>query len=380
MKLLDLGEDLWVPYLIGALPSDVTSLIAREPEEKCRDYSHIRGMLLQRFKLAAEKFRDLFSRHRKSPNGTWKDYYFEIRAYFEGWLNEHNIDSFDGLKNLMMADQTKKKCSPECNGPKRYVKESEIVNDGRQVSFRKPELPPKREYSHQVPNERSPLRWYDSGKQGVIKSSCPTCNLNGSQRKDVATNHSNAYTAQTRSPRLTLIDITFCGIKGRETTLAMNLADGQQTTGTDFLSSAGLVLDVKNACWYIWDNPNHKYPFGEELDTPSIVEKMSSNTCQLIEWEGEGSTSAQKEKLNLLLKSFHNVFEPGGEATNILEHHINTGNNPPISVPPYRITPVKNCPDCIKYKASQIRSLSGYYRHLCQPNVLKSWPLIYSGS
>ncbi|GFW35852.1 uncharacterized protein TNCV_1926831 [Trichonephila clavipes] len=70
MKLLDLGEDMWVSYLIGALPSDVTSLIAREPEEKCRDYSHIRGMLLQRFKLTAEKFRELFSRHRKSPNGT----------------------------------------------------------------------------------------------------------------------------------------------------------------------------------------------------------------------------------------------------------------------------------------------------------------------
>ncbi|GFT16000.1 uncharacterized protein TNCV_3315591 [Trichonephila clavipes] len=73
MKLLDLGEDLWVPYLIGALPSDVTSLIARDPEEKCRDYSHIRGMLLQWFKLTAEKFRELFSCHRKTPNGTWKD-------------------------------------------------------------------------------------------------------------------------------------------------------------------------------------------------------------------------------------------------------------------------------------------------------------------
>ncbi|GFV74879.1 uncharacterized protein TNCV_1041171 [Trichonephila clavipes] len=66
MKLLDLGEDLWVPYLIGALTSDVTSLIARESEEKCRDYSHIRGMLLQLFKLTAEKFQELFSRHRKS--------------------------------------------------------------------------------------------------------------------------------------------------------------------------------------------------------------------------------------------------------------------------------------------------------------------------
>ncbi|GFY16410.1 retrovirus-related Pol polyprotein from transposon opus [Trichonephila clavipes] len=69
-------------------------------------------------------------------------------------------------------------------------------------------------------------------------------------------------------------------------------AKGNRTLlGTDFLSSAGLVLDVKNTCWYFWDNPTHKYPFGEELDTPSIVEKMSSNTCQLREGEGESLTS-----------------------------------------------------------------------------------------
>ncbi|GFT84527.1 uncharacterized protein TNCV_3380351 [Trichonephila clavipes] len=232
MKLLDLGEYLWVPYLIGALLSDITSLIVREPEEKCRDYSHIREMLLQRFKLIAEKFRELFSRHRKSPNGTWKDYYFEIRVYFEGWLNELKIDSFHGLKNLIIADQMKKRCSPECKehyldiweelispemladkledfdnirrslprGPRRHAKASETVKDGRHVSFRKHEHPPKREYSHQVPNERSPLRCYGCGKEGVIKSRCPTCNLNASQRTDVATIHINAYTAPTRSP------------------------------------------------------------------------------------------------------------------------------------------------------------------------------------
>ncbi|GFW22859.1 retrovirus-related Pol polyprotein from transposon 412 [Trichonephila clavipes] len=122
-------------------------------------------------------------------------------------------------------------------------------------------------------------------------------------------------------------------------------AKGNRTLlGTDFLSSAGLVLDVKNTCWYFWDNPTHKYPFGEELDTSSIVEKMSSNTCQLREGEGESLTlcvcvCAQKEKLNLILESFQNVFEPGGEATNILEHYINTGNSPPISVSPYRMSP-----------------------------------------
>ncbi|GFX53673.1 hypothetical protein TNCV_1596191 [Trichonephila clavipes] len=86
------------------------------------------------------------------------------------------------------------------------------------------------------------------------------------------------------------------GLLFQETTLAMSLADGQQSTG-------------------------------EALTT-------------------------QKEKLNLLLESFQNVFEPGREATNILEHHIDTENSPPISVPPYRMSLVKNCPDCIKYKAS----------------------------
>ncbi|GFX51135.1 transposon Tf2-6 polyprotein [Trichonephila clavipes] len=65
---------------------------------------------------------------------------------------------------------------------------------------------------------------------------------------------------------------------------------------TDFLSSAGLVLDVKNACWYFWDTPTHKYPFGEELDMPSIAGKLSSNTCQLREREGESLTSVQKER------------------------------------------------------------------------------------
>ncbi|GFY79722.1 uncharacterized protein TNIN_393321 [Trichonephila inaurata madagascariensis] len=254
------------------------------------------------------------------------------------------------------------------SGPRKHVKASETVNDGRQ---------------------------YGCGKQRVIKSRCPTCNPNSSQRTDVATNHINAYSTQTRSLRLTLVDITFCGIKGRvcvdkgsshsiagermyqvfrdkgllfqETTLAMSLADGQQTTGealttqvmveiegrsvltkfiilpkakgnrtllgTNFLSSAGLVLDVKNTFWHFWDNPIQKYPFGKELDTPSIAEKMSSNTCQLREGKDENLISAQKEKLNLLLESFQNIFEPGGKATTMLDHHINTGNSPPISVP-----------------------------------------------
>ncbi|GFT81053.1 hypothetical protein NPIL_671091 [Nephila pilipes] len=59
--------------------------------------------------------------------------------------------------------------------------------------------------------------------------------------------------------------------------------------------------NMKNACLHFWDNPIHKYPFGEELDTPSLAEKMSSNTDQLLERKGESLTSDQKETLVIIL-------------------------------------------------------------------------------
>ncbi|GFT66968.1 uncharacterized protein NPIL_296061 [Nephila pilipes] len=74
------------------------------------------------------------------------------------------LEAFDNLRSSLSS------------GPKRHVKASETLNVGRQVSSRKPKRLPKREYSHEVPNERSSLKCYGCGKQGVIKSRCPTCN------------------------------------------------------------------------------------------------------------------------------------------------------------------------------------------------------------
>ncbi|GFT92137.1 transposon Ty3-I Gag-Pol polyprotein [Trichonephila clavipes] len=60
MKLLNVPADFWVSHLIGVLPSDIGRLIAREPEEIFRNYAHIHNILLQRFKLTADRFRVLF--------------------------------------------------------------------------------------------------------------------------------------------------------------------------------------------------------------------------------------------------------------------------------------------------------------------------------
>ncbi|GFX15867.1 uncharacterized protein TNCV_1061891 [Trichonephila clavipes] len=110
----------------------------------------------------------------------------------------------------------------------------------------------------------------------LVQNPCLTCNPNSSQRTVVATIHINAYTAQARSLRLTLIDITFCGIKGR-------VCAG---TGSSH-SIAG--------------------------------EKM----YQAFKYKGLifQETTLAKEKLKHLLESFQNVVEPREEAPTILEHH-----------------------------------------------------------
>ncbi|GBL99544.1 hypothetical protein AVEN_68815-1 [Araneus ventricosus] len=127
LSFLKVPKESFVTYLISALPGDISKLIAREPETLSQDYDHIKNMLLKRFKLSAEKFRLLFSQHRKATDSTWKYFFFELRTYFEGWLSELEISSFDKLKELIIADQIKKKCPPEYKN--HYLDIWETLND-----------------------------------------------------------------------------------------------------------------------------------------------------------------------------------------------------------------------------------------------------------
>ncbi|GFV82043.1 uncharacterized protein TNCV_3152411 [Trichonephila clavipes] len=80
----------------------------------------------------------------------------------------------------------------------------ERYHPGNQTAFPKENIPIQYQ-----------MRFYGCGRQGVIKSMSPTCNPSSSLRADIVINHISAYTTQTSSPRLTLINITFCGIKRR---------------------------------------------------------------------------------------------------------------------------------------------------------------------
>ncbi|GFY71433.1 retrovirus-related Pol polyprotein from transposon opus [Trichonephila inaurata madagascariensis] len=108
-KRVNIEKRHWVSALLALMPSEINQLMAREAEEKFDDYDYIKGILLKRFKLSAEIFRRKFVKHQWNPNQSWRDFVFEITSYFEEWLGGLGVNDFEGLKNLMITDQLKRR-------------------------------------------------------------------------------------------------------------------------------------------------------------------------------------------------------------------------------------------------------------------------------
>ncbi|GFY33373.1 uncharacterized protein TNCV_1898251 [Trichonephila clavipes] len=106
---LNIDQENWVSHLLGLLPTEVSHIIAREPDDKANSYEHVKDLLLKSFKLTPEKFRQLFVTHQKAPERTWIDFYHELNTYFNGWIDGLKIDTFNKLSDLIITDQLKRK-------------------------------------------------------------------------------------------------------------------------------------------------------------------------------------------------------------------------------------------------------------------------------
>ncbi|GFW68285.1 peptidase A2 domain-containing protein [Trichonephila clavipes] len=81
----------------------------RESDDKANSYQHVKDLLLKRFKLTPEKFRQLFVTHQKAPERAWIDFYHELNTYLNGWIDGLKIDTFNKLSDLIITDQLKRK-------------------------------------------------------------------------------------------------------------------------------------------------------------------------------------------------------------------------------------------------------------------------------
>ncbi|GFX67140.1 uncharacterized protein TNCV_2184871 [Trichonephila clavipes] len=109
LKRLNIDQENWVSHLLGLLPTEVSHIIAREPDDKANCYEDVKDLLLKRFKLTLEKFRQLFVTHQKASERTWIDFYHELNTYFNGWIDGLKIDTFNKLSDLIITDQLKRK-------------------------------------------------------------------------------------------------------------------------------------------------------------------------------------------------------------------------------------------------------------------------------
>ncbi|XP_045535217.1 uncharacterized protein LOC123720914 isoform X2 [Papilio machaon] len=107
--------------------------------------------------------------------------------------------------------------------------------------------------------------------------------------------------------------------------------------GMDFIASAGMVLDFAASIWY-FSGDEVTYPLEYELSRPCV---SVSSADFLREEEGVMLHPEERLLLSDFLKQNEDLFEPGGGPTPYAEHHIDTGDNAPIAVPPYRLTPAK---------------------------------------
>lgn len=84
---ININKTEFVTYLMGLLPLSIVQIIAQEPEQLTADYNFVKTLLLKRFKLSPEQFRQKFSFHRKEVNVSWRDFAYQLNHYFDEWIS-----------------------------------------------------------------------------------------------------------------------------------------------------------------------------------------------------------------------------------------------------------------------------------------------------
>ncbi|GFU00359.1 transposon Ty3-I Gag-Pol polyprotein [Trichonephila clavipes] len=153
---MNVPKVFWVSHLLGLLPQEITQLIAREPEQEARDYDHVRSLLLKRFKLSPEKFRQLFVTHQKSSDKTWRDFYQEVQTFLNRWIEGLDLKTFDKLRDLMIADQMKKRDPVEFK--ERHLDEWPSINCPVELDERLEEFEEVRRTLKQKTHTLTPVR------------------------------------------------------------------------------------------------------------------------------------------------------------------------------------------------------------------------------
>ncbi|GFW96235.1 retrovirus-related Pol polyprotein from transposon opus [Trichonephila clavipes] len=178
-KRIGVEKTNWVSALLARMPPDITQLIARESEDKFDNFDYIKGVLLKRFKMSPETFRQKFMKHQRIPARSWRDFVFEITSYFKEWLDgmeeirEHFVyewakfyepsvlaDKLDGYESVRSS--VKKTSQPEMSLSNTSDSRSNIKKEHAIIK-------------NDIQSQRYKLPFKQEPKQSTFKPTCYSC-------------------------------------------------------------------------------------------------------------------------------------------------------------------------------------------------------------
>ncbi|GFX74016.1 uncharacterized protein TNCV_2954991 [Trichonephila clavipes] len=126
---------------------------------------------------------------------------------------------------------------------------------------------------------------------------------------------------QTTEILTTSVDINIQGKVIPTELLILKHARGNRTLlGIDFLTAAGIVLDLQRKQWYFTETSHRKYNF---VKAPPNINALLTvdpepHLCQLRKNEGTHLSLPQREELNSLLEKYEECFQPGESLHHLL--------------------------------------------------------------
>ncbi|GFT77737.1 retrovirus-related Pol polyprotein from transposon 297 [Trichonephila clavipes] len=346
MKLLNVPADFWVSHLIGVLPSDIGS---RSNKKRCPpDYKN--------------HFLD-----------TWE-------ILNDPVVLAEKLDSYENVKPSLqkLTKLSSSRFSRNTGNPKfrksHSFKVEKNVSGNHNSAFANSSYMPARNTNTGF---HPPFSCYGCGNPGFIKSKCPKCSL---KKESASVNAIHMFTCFTSPVALLDIEVyettgTVCadtgasqsvggelmfkflrnrGQKFSEFHLAMCLADGQQSTSLVQKATVPITVGGRTFQIDLIFLPHAKDDSPVEINSSSCptnsipseiplhsntVDETETNDLHLREEEGQALNVEERNYLMGLLNESKDVFRLGGEPTPFVKHFINTGDHPPVSTAPYRLSP-----------------------------------------
>nr|XP_028600031.1 centromere protein U isoform X2 [Podarcis muralis] len=116
MTCRDMGVPLrmYMPILRSLICGELVELMARLPLSQANDYERFKRLVMQRPGFHAENYRRAFRKVDKcNPSDSISVYSSKMAQNFELWLLAEGVDTFEGIRQLLLKEQFMQQLPPE---------------------------------------------------------------------------------------------------------------------------------------------------------------------------------------------------------------------------------------------------------------------------